>query len=60
MTTLQPVDECVTLNTERASALRVRNAILEFLRAWEAMYDLPTERPVKRPDGAYTNRDHKR
>ena len=60
MTALQPIDGRGTLDAEQVAALRVRNALLELLRSWEAMHDLPTERPVKRPDGAYTNREHKR
>lgn len=61
MTTQQHnLDGCGTLGMEREAALRVRNALLELLRAWEAMHALPTERPVKRPDGAYTNREHGR
>ena len=61
MTTQQRnLDGCGTLETERERRLRVRNALLELLRSIEALWDLPTERPVKRADGAYTNGDHRR
>lgn len=32
---------------QRAKALRVRNAYLELLRAWEDMHDLPRSIPTK-------------
>lgn len=50
MTTLQPIiDERAILKRERA--LRVRNALLEFLRAWEEYEDLPRSIPTLRERG---------
>ncbi len=37
-----------TERTEREKALRVREAWLALLRAWEDMYDLPRAVPTRR------------
>jgi hypothetical protein len=46
----QPIDERATmqLRNERDKALRLREAILALLRAWEEMYDLPRAVPTRR------------
>ena len=47
----QNVDTSVILkpaHTEREKALRVREAWLALLRAWEDMYDLPRAVPTRR------------
>ncbi len=49
MTTLQHIDNAAILKRERA--LRVRNALLEFLRAWEEYEDLPRSIPTLRERG---------
>jgi hypothetical protein len=49
----QPLDSRDTMTakrelSERDKALRVREAMLFLLRAWEEMYDLPRAVPTKR------------
>ncbi len=50
-TTQQNIDGRATIaveRTEREKALRVREAWLALLRAWEDMYDLPRAVPTRR------------
>ncbi len=50
-TSQQNIDASVILkpaHTEREKALRVREAWLALLRAWEDMYDLPRAVPTRR------------
>ncbi len=42
-----PVDVRATMTPEQAKAMRVRNALLELLRAWEDANDLPRAIPTK-------------
>jgi len=49
VTTAQNLDNPAILKRERA--MRVRNALLEFLRAWEEYEDLPRSIPTLRERG---------
>lgn len=42
-----PVDQRAIMTPEQAKAMRVRNALLELLRAWEDANDLPRAVPTK-------------
>ncbi len=57
-TTQQNIDASVIIkpaHTEREKALRVRNALLELVRSWEDMNDLPRAIPTLRERGEKEN-----
>lgn len=51
MTTQQHIDTYATMGTADPAAMRVREAMLALLRAWEDMHNLPRSVPTRRERG---------